>query len=99
MKMIDAINLMEDNISRGIMLEGAGCVTYFVPKRDFERFIKLCEVSVPVNIVWSVGTLKDYRVTMKKGLYEVGRLHDESFKRITSRYFKGKFVKTHIRNY
>lgn len=99
MKMIDAISLMEDNISRGIMLEGMGCVTYFVPQRDCEWFIKLCEANVPANVFWSVGTLRDNRITVKKGLYEVGRLCDKSFERIAAEYFKGRRATTSTGSY
>jgi hypothetical protein len=96
MKIINTINLMKDNISRGVMLEGIGCITYFVPQRDCERFIKICEQTIPLNIYWSVGTLRDNNITMKQGLYEVGRLCDGGLQLLADKYLKGGFVETRI---
>lgn len=96
MKVVDAINLMKGNVSRGIMLEGVGCITYFIPQRDFERFIKICEQTIPLNVYWSIGTLRDNNITMKKGLYEVGRLRDGGFEELADKYFKNGFVETRI---
>ncbi|ALM62015.1 hypothetical protein AXI64_gp023 [Vibrio phage qdvp001] len=96
MKVVNAINLMKENVSRGIMLEGMGCITYFVPERDCEMFIKVCEQVIPLNVYWSVGTLKDNKITMKKGLYEVGRLRDGGLQQLSDKYFKGEFVETRV---
>ncbi len=34
MKYVEVQQLLEENVSRGAMMEGFGCVTYFVPKKQ-----------------------------------------------------------------
>ncbi|AGH32118.1 hypothetical protein VPHG_00051 [Vibrio phage 11895-B1] len=96
MKIQNAINLMKNNISRGILLEGMGCVTFFVPRRDCDKFIELCKDVIPAGVYWSVGTLRDNKITMKKGVYEVGRLRDKSFHKVVDTYLNNGFVETRI---
>lgn len=67
MKYIEAQKLLENNISRGAMMAGFGCLTYFVPKKQVKEFTTLLNYYLPVGVTLEVLPLN---TTCKKGVYE-----------------------------
>lgn len=67
MKYIEAQKLLEGNISRGAMMAGFGCLTYYVPKKQVEEFTTLVNYYLPIGIALEVLPLN---TTCKKGVYE-----------------------------
>ncbi len=63
----DAVSFLKYNASRGCMMEGAGCITYFVPKKVVKTFKNKVEKALPAEVSLAVYPLN---VTCKKGIYE-----------------------------
>lgn len=70
----DAISFLKDNASRGCMMEGAGCLTYLVPKKIVKTFKNKVEKALPAEIHLVVYPLN---VNCKKGTYETWFLSSE----------------------
>jgi hypothetical protein len=63
----EAQQLLETNVSRGAMMTGFGCLTYFVPTKQVKRFTAGCKEKVPAGIELEVYPLN---TTCKKGVFE-----------------------------
>ncbi len=73
MKYIEAQQLLEENVSRGAMMEGFGCVAYFVPKKQVKQFIVLVKSKIPAAVELGV---KPLNTTCKKGMFEYWQPRD-----------------------
>lgn len=63
----EARSLLEGNVSRGAMMSGFGCVSYFVPKKQVGKFRDLVLEVIPVGIRLDIHPLN---TTCKKGVFE-----------------------------
>lgn len=73
MKYIEAQQLLEESVSRGAMMEGFGCVTYFVPKKQVKWFTALAKEKVPCAVELEVIGLN---TSCKKGIFEYWQPRD-----------------------
>ncbi len=73
MKYVEAQQLLEENVSRGAMMEGFGWVTYFVPKKQVKQFTVLAKSKIRAAVELEVNPLN---TTCKKGVFEYWQPRD-----------------------
>ncbi|BAV81008.1 hypothetical protein [Vibrio phage RYC] len=90
-------DLVENNISRGITLYGFGCVQVIVPEKDVDKIAEELYYSLPTNVHVELASLKDNKLSLKKGEYAGASLSIQSsddFYKVVDKYFpKGIITK------
>ena len=69
----EAVDLLESNVSRGAMMSGLGCVTYFVPKKQVKIFTEIVMEVIPAGIELEILALN---TTCKKGEFAYWKPRD-----------------------
>ena len=60
--------------SRAITIAGFGCVEVYVPIKDKTFVEEYLQDTLPENVQLTVQTLKEFKVSLKKGVFEFGLL-------------------------
>ena len=94
--MADAVCFLKDNASRGGMMEGPSCVTFFVPKKVVNNFKNKVEKALPSGVHLVVLPLN---VNCKKGVYDIWSFFkDEEIPDMICKSFKIKRKKELFKN-